>query len=380
MRSSKLARTLFGALAVVLIALSPACGKKKSEDPQIRDLTQKTQELGGLTQQANVAGAEQNRKLREAGVAVNDVKPNAETMQLTDDQKKFLEERIKAEKNSTYQALLQEVLDKDKEIATLNKKIAGLRSILPKPDVAKANDSHYGLAMHFLRKRGVSEEKAKALIGRVLIMDKLAPGFEVFHFYTNGIYGTAVTQGKALVSPTELQAEEKAKITGERDTAQAQSAELREELADLTAQKVQITSELEGLHQEKERLVKDMAALASTNEAQLAKLNSVHFVVADRKKLEADKVIVVPVFAKDRAGANWADSVFTRSLDLRTQDVITITAAEVGHPIKKVTVIPGSLERDKQYTVTVSEDRTSATIKLLVKARFKNEKVVFAVE
>ena len=51
---------------------------------------------------------------------MNDIRPNTETLQLTDDQKNALEERIKNEKNSSYQALLQEVLDKDKEIKELN--------------------------------------------------------------------------------------------------------------------------------------------------------------------------------------------------------------------------------------------------------------------
>jgi len=86
------------------------------------------------------------------------------------------------------------------------------------------------------------------------------------------------------------------------------------------------------------------------------------------------------VFAKDRAGANWSDSVFTKALDLRSQDTITITAADAGvAKIGKVNVIPGSLEKDKHYSLTLSADKATATIKLLSKERFKNEKVVFAV-
>ncbi len=61
-------------------------------------------------------------------------------------------------------------------------------------------------------------------------MDKLAPGFEVYHFYNNGVYGSWVAQGKAAITPTELQAEEKAKIEGERDAANEKSAKLQEDL------------------------------------------------------------------------------------------------------------------------------------------------------
>jgi len=72
--------------------------------------------------------------------------------------------------------------------------------------------------------------------------------------------------------------------------------------------------------------------------------------------------------------------VFTKALDLRSTDTITITASEVGlKKIGKVSVVPGSIEKDKHYTLTVSEDKATAVIKLLVKDRFKNEKVVFAV-
>ena len=372
-----LTRYFLGALTIVLLATAPAC-KRTGENKEIRDLSQKAAELDKLSQSANVSAAEQNRKLKEAGV--NDVKPNAETLQLTEDQKKALEERIKAEKNSSYQALLQEVLDKDKEIKELNDKIAKLKAVLPRPDIAKPNDSHYGMALRYLKKRGVSEEKARKLISRVLIMDKLAPGFEVYHFYSNGVYGSWVCQGKATITPTELQAEEKAKIEGERNDALAQSERLTDQLADLNAQKEKITADLAALQTEKTSMIKELEGLAATNETQKAKLNSLHYLVAERSSLVDKGIIIVPVFSKDRAGSNWADSAFTQSLDLRAKNTIEITATEVGlSKIGKVSVVPGSLVKDKHYSIAISEDKTKATITILNKDRFMNEKVVFAV-
>jgi hypothetical protein len=369
-------RFFLGSMTVAMLLLAPAC-RPSGEDKEIKDLSQKAAELDKLSQQAGAAGADQSRKLKEAGV--NDVRPDAATLQLTDEQKNALEERIKAEKNSSYQALLQEVLDKDKELKTLNEKIGRLRAVLPRPDLAKANDSHYGLAMRFLRRKGVPEEKAKALIARVLIVDKLAPGFEVYHFYNNGVYGSWVSQGKAGITPTALQAEEKAKIESERDVAKEKSTKLEEEVADLTAQKAQITADLDALRIEKTNMIKAIEALSATSEAQMARLSSLHYLVGNRKALEKDGVIVVPVFAKDRAGANWSDGAFTKALDLRAKDTLTLSAADAGlQKIAKISVIPGSLVKDKHYTLTLSEDRTTATVKLLVKDRFLNEKVVFA--
>ena len=124
-RRSTLALVL---MAASLLTVSTAC---KREDPQIRELTQKAAEADKASQQLNQVGGEQQKKLAQAGV--NDVKPNAETLQLTEEQKKALEERIKNEKNSSYQALLQEVLDKDKEIKDLNAKLAKLKADLPGP-------------------------------------------------------------------------------------------------------------------------------------------------------------------------------------------------------------------------------------------------------
>jgi hypothetical protein len=363
-------------MAVAMLTLAPAC-RRSGEDKEIKELAQKAAELDKLNQQANTAGTEQSTQLKQAGV--NDVRPNPATMQLTDEQKTYLEARIKAEKNSSYQALLQDVLDRDKEIKDLNGKITRLRQVLPRPDVARENDSHYGLAMRFLRKKGVPEEKAKELIARVLIMEKLEPGFEVYHFYNNGVYGSWVAQGKASISPTELQAQEKAKIEGERDAANEKSAKLQEDLDALTAEKAKITADIDALRVEKTNMMKDMENLSAANEEQKAKLNSLHYVVGNRKNLVEQGVIVVPVFAKDRAGTNWSDGVFTQSVDLRAADSITLTAAQAGlQKISKINVIPGSLERDKHYSVTISEDRASATVKLLVKDRFRNEKVAFA--
>ena len=362
-------------LAASLLMVSTAC---KREDPQIRELTQKAAEADKASQQINQASSEQQKKLAQAGV--NDVKPNAETLQLTDDQKKALEERIKNEKNSSYQALLQEVLDKDKDIKELNTKLAKLRADLPKPDLARPNDSHYGMAMRFLKKKGVPEAEAKRLVSRVAILEKLAPGFEVYHFYANGTYGTWVSQGKAKITPNDLMRQEREKVEGERDEAVAQNDKLQEEVSSLEDKKKKIEEEIVGLRSERTNLIEERAKLQSDNAAQVSKLNSLHYLVGTRDKLKADGIIDIPVFAKDRAGKNWRDEVFTQSLDLRSAKTIIIKASDLGlKKIGKVSVVPGSYLKDEHYKLTISEDKQTATIELITVSRFKNDKVVFAV-
>jgi len=369
-------RLVLGALTALLFLASPGCNRT-GENREIKDLSQKAAELEKLNQQAGATKAEETRKLAQAGI--NDAAPDVNTLQLTDAQRAALEERIKAEKNSSYQSLLQEILDKDQEIKGINQKIAQLRASLPRPEVAKENDSHYGMAMRFLRRKGVSEEKAKQLISKVLIMDQVAPGFEVYHFYSNGVYGSWVAQGKAAMSPTELQAGIRTKLEGERDAANQESQHLQAQITDMTAEAEKLSADIEALRTEKTRMTKDLESLTAANQAQTAMLNSVHYLVGTRKGLVRDGVIVVPVFARDRAGINWDDRAFTHSADLRSADSITLTAAEAGlTKISKVDVVPGSLEKDKHYSLEFNPDRTSAKVNFLDKERFRNEKVAFA--
>jgi hypothetical protein len=369
-------RFLLGAAAGVLILVSMACNRT-GDSKEVKDLAQKAVQLETFKQQASAAGAQEQRSLAKADLST--VVPNPATLELTPEQRTALESRIREEKDSSYQALLQEVLDKDKEIKGLNEKIAQLRAVLPLPEIARTDDSHYGMAMRFLRKKGLSEERAKTLVSRVLILDKLTPGFEVYHFYEHGVYGTWVAQGKAEVSPTQLQAQDRAKVEADRDLANQRVLDLQGQIADLNSQAEKITADVDALRAEKVSLSKEVADLTFATATQQAMLNSVHYLVGARKTLVDDGVIVVPVFAKDRAGTNWSDHAFTKSADLRTEDTITLTAAEAGlEHIKKVDVVPGSLEQNKHYTLVFNDDRTVATVKFLAKERFRNEKVVFA--
>jgi len=369
-------RNFLSALIVSILLAAPACNRT-GENKEIKEMSQRAAELEKLNQQAGATSAEETRKLAEAGI--NNVAPDPATLQLTDDQRKALEGRIKSEKNSSYQALLQEVLDKDQEIKVLNQKIAQLRAVLPKPEIAMAGDSHYGMALRFLKKQGVPEDKAKWLVSKVLILDKMAPGFEVYHFYSNGVYGSWVAQGKADLSPTQFQAADRAKLEGERDTANQTARELESQVASLAEESEKITADIDALRAEKTRLTAELADMTAAISTQEGLLNSVHYLVGSRKTLEQEGIIVVPVFSRDRAGVNWKDKDFNKVSDLRASDSITLTAAEAGlDRIRKVDVVPGSLEKDRHYTLAFNADRTVATVKFLAKDRFRNEKVVFA--
>ena len=162
--------------------------------------------------------------------------------------------------------------------------------------------------------------------------------------------------------------------------AVAQNEKLQEEVLDLEGQKKKIEEEIAGLRGERANLIEERSKLQADNAGQLAKLNSLHYVVGTRDKLKAEGIIEIPVFAKDRAGKNWRDEVFTQSLDLRSAKTIVIKAADLGlAKIGKVNVVPGSYLKDEHYKLSISEDKLTATVELITVTRFKNDKVVFAV-
>ncbi len=366
-------RTILAAAALALIL---ACGK---QDTQVKDMAQKAEQAQATQSQVQQAGQKQEQQLAQAGL--KDV-TNPETMQLTPDQKALLEARLKAEKSTGTGALLQAILDKDKEIGELNKKINGLRALLPKPVLAKEGDNHYAMAMTFLRRRGISEDKAKDLIAKTNILEKLEPGWEVYHFYVNGKYGTSVSQGRAPLSPTESIKQAKVQTEGERDEAIKKGQDLAKQVDSLNIEKQRVEADITALRQEKTGLMDQVASLNTLSEKQKAKLNSMHYIVGERAKLEKDGVVVIPFFSKNRMGPNAKSVRFDKDLilDGPAEPIVLIKAADLGiAKIGKINVVPGSLIKDQHYSISYSTDRSSATIKILDLDRVRDDKVAFAV-
>jgi hypothetical protein len=369
-------RRWFGSLlmAATLPTVFLAC---KREDPQIRALTKRASEADEAAQELRQAWSAQFQRLTLAGVkGVRFDRP----MRLTDDQKRALEARVRIEKDSSRQGLLREILGHEADLQALNDRLAGLKAELPEPEIAAPSDSHYGLAMRFLKSRGQSDAEARIAISRVSLAERLAPGFEVYHFYAHGEYGTWVSQGRALISPRELAGQDPHLLANERDEAVAHGQRLQRELRLLADQKARIEGEIAMIQEERTRFLDGRAQLQSENEQQLARLNSLHYLVGVRDALETEGIIERPLFGRDQSGRNWRDAVFTHNLDLRAGAALFIRAQDLGlRQISKVSVVPGSYTPGEHYRLTLSADRQTATVELLTLQRFKNDKVVFAV-
>jgi hypothetical protein len=365
------------ALASLPLALSIGCDKKaQSESSESKDLATKVAEAERVGNQAQEAAKAQADAMAKAGL-----QPNAANIQLTADQRKLLEVRVKDEKDNSTGALIQEILDRDKEIAGLTTKVARLQAELPKPQIATEKDNHFAMAVRFLKGRGLSEEKAKTLAARANIIEDLQPGWQVYHQYVGGTYLTAVTQGKAPVGPTEYLHNQRVSLERDRDENVAKANDLADQLQGLVAEKVKVQEEVDSLRTEKTSLLTQVSELNTLSQAQKTKLNSMHYLVGKRKELEAEGVIVVPVFAKDRMGPKAVAARFEKDLPLDGPNpAVTIQASDMGlAKISKVSVVPGSLLKDKQYSVTLTADGRNATIHILDPERLRNDRVVFAV-
>jgi len=365
------------ALAALPLALTFGCdNKSQSASTETKDLVNKVAEAQTAEGQAQAAAKAQAEALAKAGM-----QPNAAVIQLTADQRTLLESRVKNEKDNSTAALLQEILDRDKQIGELNTKVARLRSELPKPQIATEKDNHFAMAVRFLKGRGLSEEKAKTLAAQANILEDLQPGWQVYQQYVGGTYVTAVTQGKAPVGPTEYLHNQRAALEQARDENMAKARDLSGQVEGLVAEKVKVQEEVDSLRTEKTTLLSQVSELSTLSQSQKAKLNSVHYLIGQRKQLVDEGVIVVPIFARDRMGPKAVASRFTKDLPLDAPNPeIKIQASDLGlTKISKVNVVPGSLVKDQQYTVTLTEDRKSATIRILDPERLRNDRVVFAV-
>jgi len=362
-------------LAAVPLALTLGCDRKSGAEAETKDLVKKVTEAEKAESQIQGAAKAQSEAMAKAGV-----QPGP-SVQLSEAQRALLETRVKAEKDNGVAALLQEILDRDKQIGELNAKVAKLRADLPKPQVAGDKDNHFAMAVRYLKGRGLGEDKAKELAARANLMEELQPGWQVYHQYVDGTYLTTVTQGRATVGPAEYVRTQRVALERDKEDTMLIAHGLADEVQSLVAQRQKVQEEVDALRSEKTSLLSQVNELSTLSQTQKSKLNSMHYLVGRRKQLEEDGVIVVPVFARDRMGPKAVAAKFDKDLPLDGPNPeVTIKAADLGlKTLSKVSVIPGSLEKDRHYAVVISEDRSSARIRILDAERLRNDRVVFAV-
>lgn len=370
-------------LVVAGLVLGVACKTKPKVSPEVESQLKTAQKIAKLEQDVDGKQQEMNALLQkyvqEGGKDVGSIMGQT----LTPDQKAVLEQRLQQEKGIGYKDLISEILNKEKEIEDLKVQVQDLEKKLPAAVVVQRGDRHMDLCIAYLTKeKGLDEATARKLVEQVNLMDELVPGFKVWNFYDQGIFGTFVTQGDAAVSPYRVVQKAKQELISAKDTAVKQRDQLAkekttllEQVADLEKRRDSLNQEVAMLQAEREDLMKRMSELKDLSDELQAKLNSVFYRIGDRQSLINAGIIEDPWYGQPRI-KNFDEANFPKHLDLRSADAINFSAQEAGvQAIKKIKVAPGTAFKiDVDYTSEISPDGTNAVVKILHKDKFKAER------
>ncbi len=371
---------------LVLMLFTTSCSW--FEKQQVKKMEQMAMKIDKLNDQLKQKEDAYRQLLSEYGLK-GDKKLSPEQMRmlaLTPEQRAYLKKRLAQEKDSSYSAIIQEILKKDDEIKQLRKEIQDLKDKLPKPYTVKAGDNHFDICMRYLtEQKGLSPEEAQKLIERVNLLDYLLPGFQVYLFYNDGVFGTFVTQGTANMSPNQIKRYYKTKLINERDKARQEAEKLSADVKDLEARKAELLKQLKELEQLKADMQQQISTLTTKNQ-NLSKenlrkekmLNSVFYHVDNYKSLKKKGIVGRFLFGRPKLKKFNAVN-FDKSADLREVDSITVNAEDAGlGKIHAIYIMPAQFIKDKDYQVKISPDKKSATIFLINPDKFRMSKVLIA--
>ena len=375
---------VIGALALVIIVLAFFIFKGPA-GPQLSPKMKQMQETVQQIQQLETSIQEKQNEvfdiLSDYKTKTGEELPEVNIMNLSPEQKKVLEEKIKNEKDVSIKSLLQDILDKNNDIHNLNARVQELETLLPKPHLVEKGENHYQIAMNFLlNEKGVDKARAMELVERTLLFEPIVPGFKIWNFYAEDEYGTFITQGSAPISPNQIQRKVKKELVDAKDKAIAEKDQLQSDITEMELRRSELISQLDLLNQEKQNMLGKMSNLNDQNQEMQAALNSVYFAM-DRRKNLTKNGIIKGGFLRSTKLQKVDIAMFDRSLDLRGDPKITATAADFQlSKIKDITIYPSYFKRDRDYKVEFNEVGQSVTITIIDIKKFMSEKIAIAIE
>lgn len=293
---------------------------------------------------------------------------------MSKEQQKIYADYIKKEQNVSLKFLLQEILEKNKEIWELNDKIAKIESRLPPPYIAKEGELHFNIAMNFLiKEKHLDEKRARKLIEDTLLMDPLKPGFKVWNFYSEGVFLSSVTQGKALLSPNTVIQQEKQDMINGRKKAELQRDKMAADIKELEKRKSEIQEQMDKLNKERNNLIGKVSTLYD-------QINSLSYLVDSEKNLKK-RGIIDSGFLKSTKFIPPSNTNYNNIVDLRSQYSISISAYDYGmEKIKSVIIYPTFYKKGITYDVEFSSDMKTSTVSFLKPEEFKNKQIVISIK
>ncbi len=377
--------TLWATIGVVVV-LAAVLGYhfiSRMEPAEVRSF----QELVNRVEKINTQISDREEQISSLVSRYNESHPGNEidttgmsAMGLTEEQSRILANRVAQEKDLSYRGLLQEVIDVSAEMEKLRSELGEVKGRLRPPVVAQRGDTHIGICLKFLTEDiGINKEDALNLIEREAMVPELLPGFEVWNYYGDGIFGTFVTQGQAKVTPNELARATKRKIDTERQTLIQERNQKQTEVDELESRRTELLQQIRSLEEDRAAMMQQVTAMASTNDSLAEELNSLKYHIGTFRDLERSGAIRKPALGKWNTGDIEAVS-HTGSLDLRNGARIVINASSLGlQRVDKILVFPRYFKEDVDYRVELSSDRSSATLVFEKPAKFNLSRLVIAV-
>jgi hypothetical protein len=281
---------------------------------------------------------------------------------LTDEQRQVLVDRIQQERSGT-KALLQDIVDRDKQIQALRAKMKEMGPKLPDHVTAGEGDTHDKIAMKYLISKGVSAQKAFDMLSDLNLAGDLVPGFTVWTYLMDGQFGTWVTRGSAAISPQEHQKRLAKLIDDERN-------ELKNELATLNQSQEQLRAAAKSASEESGAL---MALLEKSEAAKNAALNTIRYSLGAKSQLQKMKVI------DGRLKLMSLDNADMFSLNSADNHTIAVDGSNFGlKKIKKITLVPEIFVPGTDFEL--QQDGAFANIKIVNLDKFRKNQFVIVVE
>lgn len=378
--------TLVVSIAVVVLVLVILLFHflSRREEPAVKDF----QELVKRVEKINTQISDREQRIIDLVHKYNEVNPEGKidttgmaSFGLSPEQAEALASRVASEKDLSYRGMLQEIIDLTDDIEGLTADLDEVKSRLHPPRVVKEGDTHLGVCLDFLTQEiGMSEEEALHTIEREAMTPELLPGFEIWNYYGDGIFGTFVTQGSASISPNELQRATKRRIDAERQALIQARNQKEREVQDLEARRIELQDQIRSLEESRETLMQQMAEIAAHNDSLAAQINSVSYTVATFRELLTMGAIRKPALGKWQTVDLHAPDNPVK-LDLRSDNRISFSASDLElKRITKILVFPRYFEEDLDYRVIISEDRQLGTVIIERPDRFHLANVAIAVD
>ncbi len=307
--------------------------------------------------------------------------PALDIINLSEEERLLLEEKINSESNISIKNLLAEILSKKSEILELNMHVRSIEKFLPKPHIVFEGENHYQIAMDYLLNvKGVENKEALALVEKTFLFEPIVPGFKIWNFFSGGEFGSFISQGTASVSPNEVSRMEKRKITDARDIAIEERDIMANDVQLLRNKRDNILRQINALNSEKTHLLKKIEELNMENESIVKTVNSLHYIIDTRSNLIKGGVLKGGFLRSLKLQA-ISPRLFSKSVDLRSVSTIILESKDLKvNKLRRITVFPKFYKKNIDYKISFEKNKKYAKLTILNSEKLKNERIVISVE